>query len=175
MRCEGSYMRKLFAALALWLCAWAVLAGPDEYHTKVIRAAKHGDAKAQFSLGEMYYIGDSVPQDYGEAVKWFRKAADQGYAEAQEPQFVSTMGFMYDIGQGVPLRTTPKPRSGTAKQLTRAMRKAKARSAPCTPPATACRRTLSKHTSGPTSPQHGRLTRKRAKGLHSREISWRDQ
>jgi TPR repeat protein len=37
----------------------------------------------QNNLGVMYYGGEGVPQDYAEAVKWYRKAADQGYAPAQ--------------------------------------------------------------------------------------------
>ncbi len=49
--------------------------------------AEQGDASAQFSLGEMYEIGsdffEGVPQDYKEAVKWYREAAEQGYASAQ--------------------------------------------------------------------------------------------
>jgi uncharacterized protein len=31
----------------------------------------------------MYYIGLGLKQDYGQAVAWFRKAAEQGYASAQ--------------------------------------------------------------------------------------------
>ena len=41
--------------------------------------------------------GQGVPQDYAEAVKWYRKAAEQGNAEAQ-----SNLGMMYYAGQGVP-------------------------------------------------------------------------
>jgi hypothetical protein len=37
----------------------------------------------QWMLGTFYYYGHGVPQDYALAVKWFRKAADQGYAAAQ--------------------------------------------------------------------------------------------
>ena len=40
-------------------------------------------AKAQYFLGLMYGEGQGVPQDYAEAVKWHRKAAEQGVAEAQ--------------------------------------------------------------------------------------------
>ena len=29
----------------------------------------------------MYAVGQGVPHDYKEAVKWFRLAAEQGYAE----------------------------------------------------------------------------------------------
>jgi hypothetical protein len=31
----------------------------------------------------MYGTGTGVPQDYAEAVKWYRMAAEQGDAEAQ--------------------------------------------------------------------------------------------
>ena len=31
----------------------------------------------------MYYNGEGVPQDYQEAVSWFRLAAEQGDASAQ--------------------------------------------------------------------------------------------
>ena len=44
----------------------------------------------------MYYIGDGIPQDYGEAFKWYRKAAQQGYASAQ-----FYLGWMYENGEGV--------------------------------------------------------------------------
>ena len=39
----------------------------------------------------------ALPQDYAEAVKWYRLAAEQGYAGAQ-----SNLGIMYDKGEGVP-------------------------------------------------------------------------
>ena len=38
-----------------------------------------------------------MPQDYAEAVKWFRKAAEQDCAIAQ-----SNLGVMYARGNGVP-------------------------------------------------------------------------
>ena len=44
--------------------------------------AEHGDAAAQFNFGSMYFHGTGVPQDSAEAVRWYRKAADQGVAEA---------------------------------------------------------------------------------------------
>ena len=45
----------------------------------------------------MYANGQGVPQDYAEAVKWYRKAADQGDAHAQ-----SNLGACTKKGQGVP-------------------------------------------------------------------------
>ena len=38
---------------------------------------------AQFSLGLLYANGYGVNQDYVEAAKWFRLAADQGHLDAQ--------------------------------------------------------------------------------------------
>ncbi len=40
--------------------------------------------------------GQGVPQDFAEAMKWYRLAADQGYANAQ-----FNLGWMYEYGQGV--------------------------------------------------------------------------
>ena len=45
----------------------------------------------------MYDQGQGVPQDYAEAVKWYRLAAEQGYAFAQ-----FNLGVKYEKGQGVP-------------------------------------------------------------------------
>ena len=45
----------------------------------LVRArAEEGDAKAQHDLAGMYYYGKGVPQDYAEAVRWYRKAARPG-------------------------------------------------------------------------------------------------
>ncbi len=44
----------------------------------------------------MYEKGQGVRKDYVEAVKWYRKATEQGLANAQ-----FNLGVMYDNGQGV--------------------------------------------------------------------------
>jgi uncharacterized protein len=51
----------------------------------------------QSNLGAMYALGQGVPQDYVEAAKLFRKAADQGYDAAQY-----NLGTAYTDGQCVP-------------------------------------------------------------------------
>lgn len=38
---------------------------------------------AQHNLGNCYYKGDGVEQNYEEAVKWYRNAAKQGDSYAQ--------------------------------------------------------------------------------------------
>ena len=48
-------------------------------------------------MGILYGHGEGVPQDYAEAVKWYRKAAEQGDATAQ-----FNLGTDYAKGQGVP-------------------------------------------------------------------------
>ena len=74
----------------------SVSVAADEFSdTKAL--ADQGDAQAQFNLALMYYEGEGVPQDYAEAIKWFRKAAEQGLAAAQ-----FTLALMYATGQGVP-------------------------------------------------------------------------
>ena len=45
----------------------------------------------------MYDLGKGVPQNYKEAAKWYRLAAEQGDAKAQY-----NLGVMYHKGQGVP-------------------------------------------------------------------------
>ena len=44
----------------------------------------------------MYKRGLGAPQDYAEALKWYRLAAAQGRAKAQH-----ALGLMYTNGQGV--------------------------------------------------------------------------
>ena len=51
---------------------------------------------AQSNLGLMSEKGQGVQQDYVVAVKWYRRAAEQGDANAQY-----NPGFMYHYGQGV--------------------------------------------------------------------------
>lgn len=58
--------------------------------------AQQGDTSAQYKLGVMYAFGQGVPQDYNEAVKWYRLAAEAGNASAQ-----TNLGIMYSFGLGV--------------------------------------------------------------------------
>jgi TPR repeat protein len=55
------------------------------------------DADVHFKMGNKYISGRELPQDYAEAAKWYRKAAEQGHAMAQ-----SQLGLMFASGQGVP-------------------------------------------------------------------------
>ena len=55
------------------------------------------DAVTQYNLGVKYDEGHEVIQDYKEAVKWYRKSAEQGHSSAQY-----NLGNKYNKGQGVP-------------------------------------------------------------------------
>ncbi len=57
---------------------------------------KAKDIKAQFNLGEMYYYGRGIQQDYAEAAKWFQYAANRGHAKAQ-----FNLGMMYYYGRDI--------------------------------------------------------------------------
>lgn len=59
--------------------------------------AKKGDPAAQFNLAKLYRMGQGVAQDDKEAVKWYRRAAEQDFEWAQ-----GSLGVMYERGRGVP-------------------------------------------------------------------------
>ena len=52
----------------------------SEYKT----AAESGDPEAQYRIGKLYLTSDGAQRDYMKALEWFRKAAEQGYAPAEE-------------------------------------------------------------------------------------------
>ena len=49
----------------------------------------------QVEMGDRYYHGDGVEQDYEQAIFWYTKAAEQGNADAQY-----NLGLMYYYGDG---------------------------------------------------------------------------
>ncbi|HEV8700613.1 MAG TPA: tetratricopeptide repeat protein [Candidatus Polarisedimenticolia bacterium] len=60
--------------------------------------AERGVFEAQFVLGVMYGDGQGVAKNSSESLKWLRRAADQGYADAQV-----ALGSRYSLGwEGVP-------------------------------------------------------------------------
>ena len=63
--------------------------------------AEQGNAKAQYNLGRMYAAGRGVARNGAEAVKWYRRAAEQDDAEAQVAA-QNSLGVMYADGLGVP-------------------------------------------------------------------------
>ena len=66
----------------------------EDFETRK-KGAEKGDPFHQWFLGTYYAL--RTPPNYEEAVKWFRKAADQGDATGQD-----SLGFSYFHGHGVP-------------------------------------------------------------------------
>ena len=96
--CENPYMTQLFilpVLLIILLLGTPASAadfrkGLDAYikndYATALREwrplAEQGDAQAQNNLGWMYRNGQGVTQDDKTAVKWYRLAAEQGFAVA---------------------------------------------------------------------------------------------
>ena len=102
-------MKKLLLTLLTALLLNAAWAGPqddarvaiqrEDFDTllQIIRPpALKGEAWAQTWVADTHRLGQGVVQDYAEAAKWYRLAAQQGEENAQ-----SSLGVMYDKGEGV--------------------------------------------------------------------------
>jgi TPR repeat protein len=119
-------MRRLNAIVAALCLAGAMMstgaahAGYDEgmaYYQKgdYFRAlselkpeAEKGNALAQVQVAGIYQYGLVGATNYGEALKWYRKAAAK-----DNPDAMLGLGLMYELGQGV-----PKDRVESVKWLT---------------------------------------------------------
>src|SRR5438045_2798451 len=69
----------------------------DQKRLEEVKAkAEAGDAESEVELGLRYDKGEGVAKDQAEAVKWYRKAAEQNYAKAQY-----NLADCFDTGEGV--------------------------------------------------------------------------
>ena len=55
-------------------------ADPDEAPVWFRKAAEGGYGRSQHNLAFAYHQGKGVEQDFGEALKWYRRAAAEGLA-----------------------------------------------------------------------------------------------
>jgi TPR repeat protein len=60
-----------------------------------------GSPYAQYELGRAYEKGEGVPQDFTEAAKWYRKAAEQGSSLGSSIS-MPKLARLYRDGRGVP-------------------------------------------------------------------------
>jgi TPR repeat protein len=78
-----------------------------------LNLANKGMAEAQINLGMMFESGQGVPQDFKEAIRWYRLAADQRHIKAQgklnsllkksaKAQINFGLGMRFESGEGVP-------------------------------------------------------------------------
>ena len=61
-------MKRLFIYLVL---ACTALTAWGQTINELLPKANAGDAQAQFKMGEIYYLGLKVNEDYGKAYRWF--------------------------------------------------------------------------------------------------------
>lgn len=100
----------LFAVFLVVACATAAAAGSFEeaesayQHGDYVLAAQlfrplaeENDVGAQLRLGGMYILGQGVPKDNAEGLKWIRRAAEQG-----NPRTQTGLGGMCRSGAGAP-------------------------------------------------------------------------
>ena len=91
-------------ALLLWVSfgmAFGQTTQAEKQQFEMAKAqADRGDARAQFTLGNLYSLGTGTRRDLIKAAKWHRKAAEQGLAQAQ-------LRVAFDYLDGVGLKTDP--------------------------------------------------------------------
>src|SRR5262245_33954200 len=88
-------VRAFALMLSITSTAAATPATPDDNaaFSSVMAGAEAGDAEAQNRVAWLYFKGRSVPQDFAQALAWFRRAADAGFAPAQ-----TNVGMMHHNG-----------------------------------------------------------------------------
>jgi len=90
--------RARFSAVALLsLCLVPTLLCAQEPAPDTLASASAGDAKAQVALGDYYFRIRFQTLDYADVLIWYRKAAAQRYAPAQ-----NQLGSMYEYNAGLP-------------------------------------------------------------------------
>ena len=63
--------------------------------------ADKGEVRAYYWLGRLYATGAGLPQNYDQALKWYREGAAHG-----DPSALYALGDAYQKGQGVASDTT---------------------------------------------------------------------
>ena len=97
--CSQSALPLAGAPARRFLAPWGY--PPTRTPLATIRTAGHvGDLSAQFTLGWIYEHGADVPQDYREAIDWYRRAATQG-----EPEAINIVGLALLLRKGRPERS----------------------------------------------------------------------
>jgi TPR repeat protein len=89
-------LRRMIAAAALLLAVTISGHAQNLTFADAQASAAKGDPEAEFQLGRAYDRGDGVPQDYAQALNWYKKAAEAGNAKA-----MNNLGVIYADGHGV--------------------------------------------------------------------------
>lgn len=94
---QGNSAGQYFLALALY--NGSAPGGKDAARAfpLFLKLAQENDSAAQWMVAQAYANGDGVGKNRGEAVRWARQAAEQGYPDAE-----AFLGIAYSTGDGVP-------------------------------------------------------------------------
>jgi TPR repeat protein len=89
---------------------------PLDWREALIKAAQEGDPRAQRMLADRLRVGDDsiIRRDYGEALRWYRRAAEQGDAAGQNDlgsMYLNALGVEKDAAEAA--RWSQVRRSGT--------------------------------------------------------------
>ena len=125
-------MKKVFYSIILGIVLVGCVSQPAKINPEtqlLITEAQAGDVEAQFRLGAAYDSGNGVRKSVTEAIEWYRMAAENDHAEAQnslgsiyqaekkykEALFwyekaaeqdhalaINNLAYLYDLGLGVP-------------------------------------------------------------------------
>lgn len=93
---RGFFSICVLLAICQSLVAASVFSYNEDDFKEAKKSAENGDAEAQLAIGIMYDLGQGVPQNFTEALKWYTRAANQGNAIAR-----NNLGIMYVEGKGV--------------------------------------------------------------------------
>ena len=93
---SNNRMKRFISLLGLFIAQFAFTGCLSEQKKALEKLSSPLPAEVQFALGWCYYEGYGVEKDPREAVKWYRKAAEQGHATAQVG-----LGWCYYEGGGV--------------------------------------------------------------------------
>lgn len=70
----------------------------EENIKELTKKAEQGDVKAQVELADNYYYGKNVEQDYGKAIFWSRKAAEQDNQKLEKATLNADVRVITEIG-----------------------------------------------------------------------------
>lgn len=74
-------MRIFIIAILLW-CSPCLYAQDRPTFEQAWQAAQNGEPNGYFLLGFFYYQGEGITQNFTEAIKWFKKAANNGLSNS---------------------------------------------------------------------------------------------
>ena len=96
VNCSTIARHKVVGVAVIFFLVGVPASAQEDYQETLREAEQRVMPKHKLVSGSCYANGQGVAQDDAEALRWFRLAAEQGFAAAQ-----FNLGFMYANGRGV--------------------------------------------------------------------------